>query len=57
LDYGYMLLFRDLLESDYKMSFIEIQPEEWAEVDFQMDLEFVRDHLGRYIVDDGIGTE
>jgi L-glutamine-phosphate cytidylyltransferase len=57
LDYGYMLLFRDLLESDYKMSFIEIQPEEWAEVDFQMDLEFVRDHLGRYIVGDGIGTE
>jgi len=48
-EYGYMYLFRDLLSRDYAMNILEIRPEDWAEVDFQMDLEFVRNHIARFI--------
>jgi len=48
-EYGYMLLFRDLIARGYVMSVLEIKPEQWAEVDYQMDLEFVRTYLGRFL--------
>jgi L-glutamine-phosphate cytidylyltransferase len=44
----YLSLFQGLIDDGHPLYTIEIEPGSWAEIDYQMDLEFVRSHLTRF---------
>jgi choline kinase len=44
----YLSLLQGLIDSGVTMNFHEIAPDSWAEIDFQMDLDYVRTNLTRF---------
>lgn len=47
--YGYLPMLQRVIDSGVEFRFMEIEPTAWAEVDYQMDLDFVRANLTRFI--------
>ena len=46
--HGYLPAFQHFINRHNDMKFQMIDPDKWSEIDFQMDLEFVRMHLTRF---------
>lgn len=44
----YLSLLNGLIDSGVTMNYHEISPDTWAEIDFQMDLDFVRTNITRF---------
>lgn len=54
---GYLPFLQGLIDDGVHFGYHEILPESWAEIDFQMDLDFVRDHLTRFTTDPISGAD
>ena len=46
--WGYLPFLQGLIDGGQRFSYHEIPPDAWAEIDFQMDLDFVRSNLTRF---------
>ena len=45
----YLPFYQLLIDSGQKMCYHEVEPDAWAEIDYQMDLDFVRANLTRFV--------